>query len=636
MSNSSLVSYTRISPNRNSPREHAIDTITIHCYVGQASVEDMGAWFARQDAQASANYGIGNDGRIGMYVEEIDRSWCSSSRENDHRAITIECACLPKEPYSINASVYASLIRLVTDVCRRNGIKKLVWSEDKNVRMKHLNGANMTVHRDYANKSCPGTYIYSRLGQIAAEVNAQLTAPAASGIPASKQDFIDKVSEIAVRLYEETRILPSVVIAQACLESGYGLGADAVELTKRNNLLGMKADLINSTWSSYTVWDGKTFEKVTPEYRNGKLVYVTDSFRIYRDYENCIRDYEEFLLHVRNDLGYKYRSVQGMTDPEAVITAISRGGYATDPAYITKVMKIIKENNLTQYDKGAKPVEKKWYRVAQGYTSGKYVGQVGAFESKDNAISKAKATGLKVFDPDGKQIYPSGEQEIVDRYVVRRAVDETGFDKGKFHVLQNARNCADKYWGYKVFDLITKKLIYEPVLARSQKLCAAAVRLAERMVASKKDWRYSNTTGAAKTFWKALDDKQYWVNCMGGVLWAMVEAGLPRNTAQWYGGKGKIVYLNSSAEANLRQVANIIEIGGKKTVAQLIQAKQLAPGDILTYKNMNHTNMYLNSTQSFDCGHAYCSGSGEGAKFTAWVGKTTHPNAKVMYIIRMK
>lgn len=170
MSNSSLVSYTKISPNRTSPRNHKIDTITIHCYVGQASVESMAGWLCNSAAQASANYGIGADGRIGMFVEEKDRSWCSSNRENDHRAITIECACNEAHPYAINDKVYQSLIRLCADICQRNGIKKLLWKADKSL-IGQVDKQNMTVHRWFANKACPGDYIYQRLGTIAAEVN---------------------------------------------------------------------------------------------------------------------------------------------------------------------------------------------------------------------------------------------------------------------------------------------------------------------------------------------------------------------------------------------------------------------------------------------------------------------------------
>ena len=194
MSNSALVDYTKISPNRTSPRKNKIDTITIHCVVGQCSVETLGAIFAPSSRQASSNYGIGYDGRFGMYCEEKDRSWCSSSAANDNRAITIEVASDATEPYAVNDKAYAALLDLVTDICRRNGIKKLVWSTNKNTRVNHLNGCNMTVHRDYANKSCPGTYLYERQAEIAAEVNKRLGASAAEQeTPSSGTDTLYKV-----------------------------------------------------------------------------------------------------------------------------------------------------------------------------------------------------------------------------------------------------------------------------------------------------------------------------------------------------------------------------------------------------------------------------------------------------------
>ena len=174
--NSPLVSYTKLSPNHSGQRNHAIDTITIHCVVGQCSVETLGNIFAPTSRQASSNYGVGVDGRIGMYVEEKNRSWCTSSAANDHRAITIEVASDTTEPYAVRDNVFAALLDLVTDICKRNGIKKLVWSTNKSDRVNHKNGCNMTVHRDYANKSCPGKYLYDRHGEIAAEVNKRLGA----------------------------------------------------------------------------------------------------------------------------------------------------------------------------------------------------------------------------------------------------------------------------------------------------------------------------------------------------------------------------------------------------------------------------------------------------------------------------
>lgn len=206
MSNSPLVDYTRISPNKNSPRNHKIDTITIHCVVGQCTVETLGNIFAPTSRQASSNYGVGTDGKIGMYVEEKDRSWCSSSAANDNRAVTIEVASDTKRPYAVNDRAFAALLDLVTDICKRNGIKKLVWSTKKADRMNHKNGCNMTVHRDYANKSCPGDYLYNRHGEIAAEVNRRLgvtdTAPdagAGQGVTVYTVKKGDTLSAIAAK-----------------------------------------------------------------------------------------------------------------------------------------------------------------------------------------------------------------------------------------------------------------------------------------------------------------------------------------------------------------------------------------------------------------------------------------------------
>ena len=180
MSNSSLISYTKLSPNHSGKRTKKIDTITIHCMAGQLSVESCGALFAQSSRQASSNYGIGPDGRIALYVDEGNRSWCTSSNANDQRAVTIEVASDATHPYAVKDKAYDALLDLVTDICKRNGIKKLVWSTSKNDRMNHLNGCNMTAHRDYAAKACPGDYLYNREGEIAAEVNRRLGATGSS------------------------------------------------------------------------------------------------------------------------------------------------------------------------------------------------------------------------------------------------------------------------------------------------------------------------------------------------------------------------------------------------------------------------------------------------------------------------
>ena len=175
--NSSLVSYTKLSPNHSGQRTHSIDRITPHCVVGQLSAESICGCFTSPSRQASCNYGIGTDGRISLCVEEKNRSWCSSSNANDQRAITIECASDMSEPYAMNDKVYTSLISLCTDICKRNGKKKLLWFGNKNQTLNYAPKSDemvITVHRWFANKSCPGNWLYARLGDLAARVTANL------------------------------------------------------------------------------------------------------------------------------------------------------------------------------------------------------------------------------------------------------------------------------------------------------------------------------------------------------------------------------------------------------------------------------------------------------------------------------
>lgn len=171
---SSLVCYTRLSPNCSVPRNHKIDTITIHCMAGNLTVESCGSCFASPIRKASSNYGIGSDGRIALYVDENNRSWCSSNGANDNRAITIEVAnTVAAEPWPVSDKAYASLLDLVTDICKRNGIKKLMWRGDKSL-IGQVDKQNMTAHRWFAAKACPGNYLYNRMGDIANEVNRRL------------------------------------------------------------------------------------------------------------------------------------------------------------------------------------------------------------------------------------------------------------------------------------------------------------------------------------------------------------------------------------------------------------------------------------------------------------------------------
>lgn len=210
MSNSSLISMRKISPNRNSPRNHVIDTITIHCYVGQASIESMASWLCNPQAKASANYGIGSDGRIICMVDEADRSWCSSNAANDNRAVTIECASDVSDPFRVNDKVYAALITLCTDICKRNGIKELKWKGDPSL-IGQPDKQNMTAHRWFANKACPGDYLYSHFADIANKVNIQLGA--AASVYYVRKSFSNKESQIGSYSYLDN--------AKKTCQSGY-------------------------------------------------------------------------------------------------------------------------------------------------------------------------------------------------------------------------------------------------------------------------------------------------------------------------------------------------------------------------------------------------------------------------------
>ena len=176
-SNSSLVSYTKLSPNHSGERTHPIDRITPHCMVGQRSAEGIGEWFSKPSTQSSSNYAIDRHGRVALYVEEKNCSWCSSNPENDQRAVTIECASAPKEPYAFRFFVYWKLIRLCTDICTRNGKKKLLWIPDREKALSYTPAPDemlLTVHRWFADKPCPGDWMFKRMGELSAKVTKRL------------------------------------------------------------------------------------------------------------------------------------------------------------------------------------------------------------------------------------------------------------------------------------------------------------------------------------------------------------------------------------------------------------------------------------------------------------------------------
>ena len=167
-----------LSPNHSGPRNHVVDTITPHVVVGQCTAESLGGLFADPNRDASCNYGIDKDGRVLLCVDEDNRSWCSSSSSNDNRAITFECASDTKHPYKVNDIVFEKLVDMCIDICRRYNKDKLIWIDNKEKALSYQPKSNemiITVHRWFANKSCPGDYLYSRLGELATTVTKQLS-----------------------------------------------------------------------------------------------------------------------------------------------------------------------------------------------------------------------------------------------------------------------------------------------------------------------------------------------------------------------------------------------------------------------------------------------------------------------------
>ena len=181
---SSLAYKTILSPNKNR-RNHAVDTITVHVMDGNVTVDACGKRFSKISTKASSNYGVDSRGYIACYVPEEYRSWATSNASNDHRAITIEVANDggKNTGYHVSDVALNALIKLIIDICKRNGIKKLVWSTNKADRINHRNGCNMTVHRDYAAKACPGDYLMSKHPYIVEKVNAALSGSVTPSTP---------------------------------------------------------------------------------------------------------------------------------------------------------------------------------------------------------------------------------------------------------------------------------------------------------------------------------------------------------------------------------------------------------------------------------------------------------------------
>ena len=447
-SNSSLVAYTLLSPNHSGLRTEQIDRISPHCVVGQCTAEGLGDWFHKSSTKASSNYGIDKNGRIGLYVEEKNRSWCTSSNANDQRAVTIECASDKAEPYAMHQVVYDRLVDLCEDICRRNGKKKLLWFGDKNKSLNYQPKADemlITVHRWFANKSCPGDWLYARLGDLAAKVTSRLGSGnvevISSGMQAgefqglTEEQVLAKVGPLFTADQKISGILASVSMAQFILESGYGKSELALGA---NNCFGMKKSLSGNTWGDST-WDGVSiYTKKTQEQNvDGSYVTVTAEFRKYANVEDSIADHSAYLLGAKNGEKLRYDGLKGCSDYKKAVQIIKDGGYATSLTYVEKLCSIIERWKLTQYDlKGEASDVVKYYRVRRSWADA--ASQLGAYTVIDNAKAMAdKHSEYTVYDWNGKAVYgaeisggASGMTNVDCPFMVKVSIDDLNIRKG--------------------------------------------------------------------------------------------------------------------------------------------------------------------------------------------------------------
>lgn len=322
MSNSSLVSYTQISPNRNSPRNQPISKITIHHMAGDTTLQSFGASVAKTSRAMSANYAIDSDGNIGLFCPESDRSWCSSSAWNDNRAITIEVANDGGGPdWHVSDAAINALIKLCVDICQRNGMTKLEYTGTPD--------GSLTTHRMFTATLCPGPYLLSKIPDIAQQVTAQLQNQETD----AQQYFIDVMVGKCRERCTAAGILPSLCIAQACVESAYGTSELAVQA---NNLFGIKAG---------SGWSGQTYTKNTQEWDGSKYITVSAVFRAYDTMVACVEDYLDKITTMD-----RYKNLVGCTDIREACRLIREDGWATSPTYTETLLDRVDKHNLTQYD----------------------------------------------------------------------------------------------------------------------------------------------------------------------------------------------------------------------------------------------------------------------------------------------
>ena len=440
--NSSLVVYTKLSPNHSGQRTHSIDRITPHCVVGQLSAESICGCFISPDRQASCNYGIGSDGRVSLCVEEKNRSWCTSSRENDQRAITIECASDKTHPYAFKDVVYNRLVELCIDICKRNGKKMLLWLGDKEKTLNYIPKSDemvLTVHRWYANKSCPGDWMYARMGDLASKVTAALNA-GTDTTPSETDNSQDNTPVVDVNDPEKT-IWNTL---QAAIGNAYGTAGLMGNLYAESAL---KPGNLQNTGNKAL---GMTDEQFVAAVDSGE--YSADTF-IHDGYGmglaqwtfytrkqallNFVKAAGKSIGDLETQLAFLLQEIKGYTSVWNTLTTATSVREASD-VVLMKYERPADQSESVQerragygqqyYDKYAAAAVAAWYRVRKSWEDAQ--SQKGAFHDLTLAKTCADSNpGYFVFDESGKAVYTSVSATSFP-YKVRVAIDDLNIRRG--------------------------------------------------------------------------------------------------------------------------------------------------------------------------------------------------------------
>ena len=460
MSNSPLVSYTRLSPNHSGKRTHAIDRITPHCVVGQVTVQSLGNVFAPASRQASSNYGIGLDGAVGMYVDEGNRSWCSSSNANDQRAVTIECASDTTAPYAFRPVVYDRLIELCVDICRRNGKRKLIWIGDKTKALAYTPKSGemlLTVHRWFAAKSCPGDWMYARMGDLAAKVTAQLSGSGSTGTgtaddgteimgtakatAAQMQAYIRAVNAAVpqsvidmIPLYisegKAEGVRGDVAFAQSCLETGnFTFEGSAVKLSQ-NNFCGMG---VTSNGVKGNSFDTPQLG-IRAQIQHLKAYASTDDLK-----QACV---DPRFKYVQRGSAKYVEWLGQRENPQGL-------GWAAGDGYGEKILRILADVIATQAGgSGTTKPSDNLYRVRRSWADAS--SQIGAYSIMANAKAMADShPGYTVYDSTGKAVYPVAA--TFAPYTVQVTISDLRIRKGP-----GTNYAANGYTGKGVFTIVAE------------------------------------------------------------------------------------------------------------------------------------------------------------------------------------